>query len=206
MKSNTDIKTGLRQRSPAFLYRWLSVAALLLISLLPANMTALGDPPVFFQKKDITLQKISPRELENSVDGSLAIDEGGIDLRLGSDGSPLNDYEIPLGDSYTATTIRRRIEELWEWKILKNKNEDKPYIKAEYSVTGANGQRGVLSNTSDPSDIINVKIEPIALSWKEKNNQWICSGNIELILDIADISRSGTFEGTINTLISIASF
>jgi len=164
-----------------------------------------ADPPFFFHKKDITLQKISPRELGNAVDGSISIDEGAIDLQLSSSGSVLNDYDINL-ESYTTTPLKRRIDELWEWKILKNKNDNKPYITAEYSITAANGQRGMLSNQSDPSDSIDVQIEPLPLSWSEKNNQWICTGGIDLVLSLADISRSGNYAGTITTLISIASF
>lgn len=205
MNSQADIKPGLRKRSPAFLFRQISVAPLFLASLLFFPPPICADPPVFFHKKDITLQKISPRELGNTVDGSISIDEGAIDLQLSSSGSVLNDYDInPEG--YTTTAVKRRIDELWEWKILKNKNDNKPYITAEYSITGANGQRGALSNQSDPSDSIDVQIEPLPLSWSEKNNQWICTGGIDLVLDLADISKSGNYAGTITTLISIASF
>ncbi|MCF8215860.1 MAG: hypothetical protein K9I59_03240 [Chlorobium sp.] len=205
MNSQADIKPGLRKRSPGFLFRQISVAPLLLASLLFFPPPICADPPVFFHKKDITLQKISSRELGNAVDGSISIDEGAIDLQLSSSGSVLNDYDInPEG--YTTTAVKRRIDELWEWKILKNKNDNKPYITAEYSITGANGQRSALSNQSDPSDSIDVQIEPLPLSWSEKNNQWICTGGIDLVLDLADISKSGNYAGTITTLISIASF
>lgn len=206
MKAVKYIQAGFRKRNPAFVYKLFPALFFLFITSFATVKPSLADPPVFFHKKNITLEKISPREIGLLVNSSLAISEGEIDLNINAEGSAVDYPEMTIGQGYTISTVIRRIEGLWERKILKNKNEDKPYITAEYTVTGTNGQKNALSHSSDPSDTINVRIQPLPLSWEEKNNQWICTANIELVMELADIEKSGNYEGTIQTLISIASF
>lgn len=197
-------KAGNRQRLPAFLFSLSLPVLLITFACLITPHNACADPPVHINQKKVTLDKITPREIGLPVQGNLAISEGSIDFDLNGDGSVRNGEEIGIDESHTGSGIIRRIDQLWRWTVLKK--EERPYIKAEYTVTGLNGQHDVLSLENDPSQTITVRVQSLPLAWEEKNNQWICTGSVDLVMELSDIAKSGNFEGTITTLISIVSF
>ncbi|HED31404.1 MAG TPA: hypothetical protein ENN50_06955 [Prosthecochloris aestuarii] len=166
---------------------------------------AFADPPVHIITKKITIDDIRPSDLGFPGSGSMAVNEGSAEFDImpyGWDavGSVNTEPEL-LGP---ATKVTRRIENLWEWKVLKNKHDKKPDIDVEYRVIGGNGKRDVMTHVIDPTATLPVTLRPYPVTETEKNNQWIFSGAAEIEMDFADIKKSGNYEGEIEIRITIA--
>lgn len=180
------------------------VSTLLLFLLLALlfSTPASADPSVIIIHKEISLDDIQLFETGLPGSGNMAVNEGPVDLDISPYGSVIDAVMINPQQTILQTTIVRRIVDLWEWKALKNKHENRPDIGVEYILRGANGKQNILSNTSDPSSVITVTVNPLITAVTEKNNQWIFNGGIELELDFAEITKSGNYEGSIEIRIT----
>lgn len=179
---------------------WMS--ALLLLVFQGVGALALhADPSPHFEDQ-IVLDSIRPYDLgisslSPSVSTEITLNGNGEGLMPGFDAEMTNE----------SSTVIRQIERLWEWKILKNKNEEKPYITTEYTIAGSDGKLDTFSSSNDPSSELAVSLEKGGVAIiEDKNNQWVATEGVRLLLDLAKITRSGQYSGTICALITISKY
>ncbi|MBF0587130.1 hypothetical protein INT08_10720 [Prosthecochloris sp. N3] len=177
-------------------------ALLLFLFTLFCSTPASADPSVTIINKKISLDDIRLFETGLPGSGGMAVNEGPVDLDISPYGTAVDAVTMHPRQSILQTTVIRRIPDLWEWKALKNKHEDRPDVSVEYILRGGNGEQNVFSNTIDPSSTITVTVRPLANTVTEKNNQWIFGGGVELELDFAEIRKSGNYEGSIEIRIT----
>ncbi|NTV93747.1 MAG: hypothetical protein HGA72_10970 [Chlorobiaceae bacterium] len=198
---SATISAGLHVRSSAVSgIKTRSLWVLLFLLCIVSSRSASADPRPHFEEK-ITLESIKASDLGLSSSsltaGEITVDSYGQAALPGLTAEMFSD----------PTKVTRKIDKLWEWKILKNKNEEIPYFTTEYIVIGSNGSRNTFSSSIDPSSTIGVSLEKKGVVVQEdKNNQWIVGESVELLLDLADVNRSGQYSGSISALVTISNY
>lgn len=141
-------------------------------------------------KQRINLDKVRPEELF-AVLGRNAVDEG-VWTGFGA-----FDFRNP-------NLILRSLDRLWRYRMpLAGMGDPLLAIDVSYSIEGANGSAEVLSQIDDPTNEIDVVLQPHPVTLvASTSKQVIMEGGISLLLDLKRVRISGDYEGTLTVTVN----
>ncbi|EAT59563.1 hypothetical protein [Chlorobium ferrooxidans] len=121
--------------------------------------------------------------------------------------NPAAESTLSAGNTYASQQPQTRtINPLWTWAFRLN-NTTVPSVSVTYTVTGANGQPGVFSNSLDPSSTIAVTVIPNGVTaTKRSSNRWTLTDSVNISFNFGSIKNSGTYSGTVKANITAVNF
>jgi len=121
--------------------------------------------------------------------------------------NPAAESTLSADNTYASQQPQTRtINPLWTWSFRLN-NTTVPSVSVTYTVTGANGQSGVFSNSLDPTSTIAVTVIPNGLTaLKRRNNRWTLTDSVNISFNFGGIKNSGIYSGTVKANITAVNF
>lgn len=185
--------------------RMAGMLALLAMLRMMLPLEARSDPSVFYSNQDLSVPAITLSELNIPSGGSYGSLQG--DLEWGAsaivvDSSPAIGY-FPAD---APGMIVRRIEQLWSWRVLKNKVSSISQVSTAYTIRDQYGRENRFTSVNDLGSSIAVECYPLEVELDddaEKNNQWLVTQSVDLHFSAADAYRSGQYAGYITVIVTI---
>lgn len=102
---------------------------------------------------------------------------------------------------YSSTVVQRNNVTIWYYKY--NKNEKKPTFTVSYRIFSTNGIENKLSLYNDTSSTINATITALPVTSPSGSGTYrYIYGNVNIIIDIANAKKSGTYQGSVQVAIT----
>jgi hypothetical protein len=154
----------------------------------------------------ITLQSIKPAS-ELGISPTAGYASGAVQIDWIA---PSADASLSADNTYSSQVpLTRTINPLWTWTFTLN-NSTRPSVTVVYTVTGANGQPGVFSNSIDTSSTIAVTVIPGGVTavnvGKASNNSWKLTDAVDISFSYVNIKNSGTYSGTVQAKVTPVNF